>query len=79
MLWQNLAGYSIASFLGPVEGVAGPALSFDIAIQRLAAVEMLVTRTAAMGGSGVINLRLMHDGVGDVIAAGDAVVAFPFL
>lgn len=49
----------------------------DLALQRLEAVEALVTRAGLLGGNGVVNLRIVTDPVGNVTATGDAVVLMP--
>jgi uncharacterized protein YbjQ (UPF0145 family) len=48
-----------------------------IAVQRLNAVEALVARAGALGGNGVINLRIVTDPMGTVTATGDAVLLVP--
>lgn len=75
----QLAGYTILQLIGPVEGMAPPDLAFDIAVQRLAAVEMLATKAISFGGNGVVNLRIIYDPIGHVIATGSAVQAIPIL
>lgn len=76
----TIAGYTILHYVGPVEGIAPPSMAvMDLALQRLTAVELLVRNAALVGANGVVNLRLVHDGVGDIIATGEAVRCVPGL
>lgn len=76
---QVIRGWSIVNLLGPVQGVSGPGPFGDVALARLVAVEVLVSKAVMLGANGIVNLRLLHDGIGDVVAHGDAVVAIPIV
>lgn len=62
-----------------MEAIAPAASHFDVAVQRLSAVEGLASKSAMMGGDGVVNLRLATSPMGDVIAAGDVVKLMPLM
>ena len=65
--------------LGPVEAIAPAAVHFDVALQRLTAVEGVAEKAAMMAGDGVVNLRLVTTPLGDVVAAGDIVKLMPLM
>lgn len=74
---QHIMGFTIIQIICPLEAIAPAAAHFDIALQRLTAVEGLAEKAALMGGNGVVNLRLVTTPIGDVIATGDAVTLMP--
>lgn len=72
-------GFTVIAGLGPVEAIAPVAVHFDVAVQRLTAVEGVAEKAALIGGDGVINLRLVTTATGDVVAAGDVVKLMPLM
>lgn len=76
---QQILGFAVAAVLGPMEAIAPAAAHFDVAVQRLTAVEGLATKAAMMGGDGVVNLRLATTPIGDVVAAGEVVKLMPLM
>lgn len=72
-------GFAVVAVLGHTEAIAPAAAHFDVAVQRLTAVEGLAEKAALMGGDGVINLRLATTPIGDVIAAGEVVKLMPLM
>lgn len=78
-MMQQILGFSVIAVLGPMEALAPAVSHYDVAVQRLTAVEGLAEKAAIMGGDGVVNLRMAVTTVGDVIAAGDVVKLVPIM
>lgn len=72
-------GFTIIAMLGPIEAIAPAAVHFDIAVQRLTAVEGVAEKAVMIGGDGVINLRLVTTPAGDVVAGGEVVKLMPLM
>lgn len=76
---QQIMGFTVVAMLGPMEAIAPATVHYDVALQRLSAVEGVAEKAAMIGGDGVINLRLVTTPAGDVIAGGDVVKLMPLM